>query len=384
MNSMRASSRWRLAAFLTIVCLWVAMLPKIVSLDGHLRGFSFLLIFTTGTILLAYSTWLARREWIKNSLLVITSILVCLSIAEAWLHLKRNDFNAVYREGRLGLEWGTEFGRSLSPNQNVRVRKLIDGEALFDVSYTIGPGGYRSTKDATSKLADTFVFFGGSYTMGHGVEDHETMPEVFSAEMDYSYNVINFSGPGYGPQQMLRALELGALDNAVSGEVRAVVYQAIPHHVYRAAGLVYWTVFDPAYIPKEADRAAYNGPFLPWPLALIVSTGEKSRIVRTVFKSARSFFDEQALEDQYVAVVNEARILSESTWGSPFYLVWWENGKFSNVPERLKKLGVRVINIADILPGELNSHMIERERHPTAEAHLQIGTYIANLMRENL
>ena len=80
----------------------------------------------------------------------------------------------------------------------------------FGHGYTIGPNGLR-VSPPYEEVADVpcALFFGGSFTFGTGVEDDEALPYVAGILSEGKYRVYNFGYRGYGPHQMLAALESG-------------------------------------------------------------------------------------------------------------------------------------------------------------------------------
>ena len=68
--------------------------------------------------------------------------------------------------------------RPIKNTVKLSARRYYRDELLYDVRYTIGPDGLRQSMpfgDVNSP-AGCVVFFGGSFTYGEGVNDHETMP----------------------------------------------------------------------------------------------------------------------------------------------------------------------------------------------------------------
>src|SRR4029079_4913175 len=84
--------------------------------------------------------------------------------------------------------------------------------------------------------ADTYLFFGDSYTFGHGIGDEDTLPVRFSAATEYRFTVVNLAFHGYAPNQMLRLLEKGSVDRVATGRVRRAFYGLIADHPNRLVG----------------------------------------------------------------------------------------------------------------------------------------------------
>jgi len=77
---------------------------------------------------------------------------------------------------------------------------------LYDVTYTIGDDGLRITpKYELNELDQCIVIFGGSFTLGEGLNDEESMPYLIG---NFSkFNTYNLGFYGYGPHQMLSAFK---------------------------------------------------------------------------------------------------------------------------------------------------------------------------------
>ena len=62
---------------------------------------------------------------------------------------------------------------------------------------------------------------------GEGVNDDETLPAYFSADLGYQANVVNLGFHDYGPHQMLRSLELDFPRPLDHGLVRRILYEGV-------------------------------------------------------------------------------------------------------------------------------------------------------------
>ena len=133
---------------------------------------------------------------------------------------------------------------------------------IYDVTYTINKNGLRQTPSSNNSSTKCIIFFGGSFTFGEGLNDHETLPYYMGKELNEDYRIFNFGFHGYGPHQMLSAIEHGLLDN-ITKECRQldVIYGGIPAHIARTAGYSPWDKYGPKYI-IENDEVIYKGHFV--------------------------------------------------------------------------------------------------------------------------
>ena len=130
------------------------------------------------------------------------------------------------------------------------------GEVVYDVTNTIDENLLRRVD--TSKSGKVIGFFGDSFTYGVGLNDRDTLPQQFAEKTGRRFNVINFGGPGYGPQQMLRALETGLYDGLIGDEPMFFVFVTSPWHIARAACKSDLSWFGPAY-SLRAGETVYAG-----------------------------------------------------------------------------------------------------------------------------
>ena len=101
---------------------------------------------------------------------------------------------------------GGALGYGPRPGVRVVSRKTVGNQLIYDVDYTISDRRVRVTRGNPN--GDTWLFMGCSLMFGEGVNDDETLPAYFSADLGYQANVVNLGFHGYGPHQMLRSLEL--------------------------------------------------------------------------------------------------------------------------------------------------------------------------------
>ena len=282
-----------------------------------------------------------------------------------------------------------------APAKNFRLesaRRYVRGKLLYDVPYTIGPSGLRiGPAPADDATEDCALFFGGSLTFGEGVRDDETMPYRVGIKAGGSYKVYNFGFHGYGPNQMLAVLDHGMEREVLDCRPRYVIYQAIPDHVLRSAGLFSWARPGPRYVVNEDDEVVWTGSFNKrrdlHPIAVkILSQFKKSYLLRRVFLE-RSMSDRDI--DLFARIVDESRrIIQRRYAGCEFHVIYWDNEYMSRIMTKLAKReavnrlidrGIQVHLISDILPdaNDESKYALDREDlHPTPLAHEMISDYV--------
>ena len=146
-----------------------------------------------------------------------------------------------------------DIGYGPQPGTTCTAQKTVGTNILYNVTYEIDDNGLRFTPPASSSNANAILFFGGSFTFGEGVNNNEAMPYRVADLCNYQYNVLNFGFHGYGPHQMLAALDSGLVEKILDSITPTIIlYQALPGHALRSAGESSWDRDGPAYtLSKE-------------------------------------------------------------------------------------------------------------------------------------
>jgi hypothetical protein len=276
-----------------------------------------------------------------------------------------------------------------APIASMKVASMLtkEGRSIYDVRYTIDERGLRVSPpcdcgDHTRSL----LFFGCSYTYGEGVGDQETLPYRAGVHTGGRYAVYNFGFHGYGPHQMLAALERGMVKSRIEHPPRFAFYTAIVDHVRRAAGRATWDTFlGPRYV-LSGDTVRYAGPFKDSapvasedPLERAGSLLAKSAILRRL----RPGLGDADAAETLAAIVDAARVRFERDFpGAEFQVLFWgaPSARLRDLTGRLERRGVVVHQVAAVLPGYSENperYEISGESHPTAEAYDLVARYLA-------
>jgi hypothetical protein len=258
-------------------------------------------------------------------------------------------------------------------------------ETEYEVVYTIGEDGLRITPQAASGTP-CVLFFGDSITFGEGVDDDESLPYRVGLALGERYRTHNFGFHGYGPHQMLAALERGLVDEVAACRPRYAFYLAIFDHVSRAAGLRSWDPHGPHYVLDQGE-VVYGGHFddgalLPAPVRKLL---EKSLIFQRLQERASDVdADDVAL---FVGIVDAARDRFEHRYpGSEFHVLQWgdSEGLAGSAWQQLRDRGIRVHGYFEMLPDaarDAQQYAIsEHDLHPNARAHELLASYVAGVV----
>jgi hypothetical protein len=282
------------------------------------------------------------------------------------------------------------LGYAPVPNTAFRARRYDGTELTYDVVYTIGPTGLRKSSSASRKSEHCVLFFGDSFTFGEGVEDFETMPYVVGTLFDWV--IYNFGFHGYGPHQMLSALQHGMVERRIECTPRFVIYQALPAHVARAAGYTTWDEHGPKYIVRDG-QVEYAGHFDDGQAR---QTYLYDRMYKQLLKSHlymrlmnRYSADEKDI-GLFSGIVGASRDEIEQRFPeAEFHVLFWDvddDGGLCRVNpcrgaiEALQGELVTLHRASTVLPGLAEGkgqYEISRyDRHPNALAHRLIAEYV--------
>lgn len=270
------------------------------------------------------------------------------------------------------------------------VRKYFAEDLLYDATNTIDPNRHRITVPSSAEAC--VLFLGDSYTFGEGVYDDKSLPFRVSAAAQGSYQVHNLGFHGYGPHQMMAAVEQGLIEEGVRCTPRFTIYQFISDHVGRVAGRKFWDKNGPRYrlIDGEVLQVGRfsDDQWIPESLA--------RRLNRSyTFKQAvavRGYPSDYDMELTIALIEKLHRVFEEKFPGNEFHvLAWEESEKYFNprtvsisnqVIAAMLRHGMRVHFVSSILPGYLDDmtpYIIDpREIHPNAYAYELLSGYVVD------
>ncbi len=291
------------------------------------------------------------------------------------------------------------LGYAPAPSLQTRIRRYEDEELVFDVTYTMNEHGLRvGPPRVENPDNECILFFGGSFMFGEGLEDAETLPYRMGIESGGRFEIHNFGFSGYGPHQMLAALELGLVDSVVDCQPRYVIYQAGYFHIPRASGLSSWDARGPYFALVEEGRVEYRGRFdqadVPkgW-FARLVSASGIEEIIPGLHRPPDG--DDY---DVFIGILENARRYVASHYPSAeFHVIFWDQRRpglfplylfdWSRPPltDSLLERGVNLIRVTQALPGMAENpemYMIPGDGHPNAMAQARIASHLVQRLGE--
>ncbi len=258
---------------------------------------------------------------------------------------------------------------------------------LFDVHYTIDENGFRKTPEINADdSTKSIVFFGCSFTFGHGLNDNLVMPNIVQNLVQNKYKVYNFSASGYGTHQMLAAIEYNMVDSIVKYQPKIFIYDAIEDHLNRLLNLVGYSAHTPKYILDPiTNEVKHVGRFddIQYNNNVIESKITNSEIYNLFKKKQADSSDVKLL----VAMVKKSQMLLKKKYPeSEFHVIFYNRTWMpldSIMIRGLKKSGIKVHRVTDIVPDYYTSLpkycvSFPTEQHPNGLLNKKIADYIVN------
>ena len=276
-----------------------------------------------------------------------------------------------------------DLGYAANPDQRVRARRMLRDEVLYDVHYSIASNGLRVAPPVSEEGADECIlFFGGSFTFGEGVNDDETLPFQTGLKTAGRYHVYNFGLHGYGPHQMLAALESSYVTERINCKPRFVIYQGIWFHAFRVAGMELWDSRGPHYVKDDAIGVKLLGrfeddPYLAgrrWVMERLYRSNLFSRIHQRVRRPTTQAYE------TYLAIVKETQRLIETRYPDcEFHILFWDEPWLPM--EGIFETGFNFHRVGSILPAGWREQRVqyqvhEHDQHPNRRSFEYLSDYV--------
>ncbi|GJL65463.1 MAG: hypothetical protein NPIRA05_04340 [Nitrospirales bacterium] len=384
---------------------WISLVSLYISTMPYVY------ISVAWCVVLLYAWKKLQRTIIKTLCISIAGVLLIFAVVELYLGLKDEFWRTQYAQ-RKQITKPTK----LIPdpilgyvnNKNVKVSESLHyGDKLeWRAEYTIDSNGLRvsSRFENSSESTECVVFFGGSFTFGKGVRDEQTLPYQVDLKTDGKYQIYNFGVGGYGPHQMLAALEFKLDEKILRCKPKYAIYQGFTvgkdGHDARAAGKVPWDTHGPRYVLENETKVRFAGHFddVSGDLLRLDSVVEK-------FKNQinKSFIVEKLLlflhgsrifisydSKLYLAIVHRAKTIFEQRYpDSEFHVIYWDPSRDTYnsvladiIIDGFNERKIPVHLTSDMFPRDLHGsdqmHVSEHDGHPSALAHSLIAEYVVN------
>jgi hypothetical protein len=363
------------ACLLGLLAMGAALLPSV----GWMCGLAALLGLA-GVVVLRGNRW-------RSGALLLSALAISIGLLNALAGWLAPDAHGAGLMATMEpSEWTVadpDLGYRPRPGIKIVNTSRFGSDTIFRVTYTINGDSTRATPPAPSG-ADTYLFLGDSFMFGHGLDDDETLPAAFARANDFKVHTVNFSAPGYGPNQLVRALEIGRLDHLAGQRIKAVVTWIIPDHLRRVTGDGPWLGSSPRYTLDDGTPR-YTGSFdsYRWsdPLAGL------RHVVDQQFAFVRAIGLRQRQERQaeiFTALMLRLQTLAREKFGAPLVVIYsWPDESSgphhdnSDVAQPmlvstlagLRQHGMPMISVDGLEAGHDQSRLlIPHDGHPTALA----------------
>lgn len=275
----------------------------------------------------------------------------------------------------------------------IRDLKIVDGDTIYDVDYSIGKDCERLTPNWNAQKSKYALFFGCSIGFGHGLEDNQTLAYQF--QENSPCNSYNYAYSGYGTNHMLARLQYQNLRKIIPKKEKegAGFYIFYWDHIERSIGSMAryteWLHTSPYFEFQDGklvrDKAFKDGrPFV-------------SSFYEAVYQlSCVKYFDmtfPAKLSDQHFDLVSEMVLESKKTYkkqfeNDNFYVVIYPT--YEEIDPKLlkafyaslKKKNIQVLNLNEDIHYDASYSIHAHEAHPSAFANETIAKLLVERMRK--
>jgi hypothetical protein len=281
------------------------------------------------------------------------------------------------------------------PVKQVRAHssRIEHGKVVYDVNYTIDANGLRiAPASQVDSPAGSVLFFGCSFTFGEGVQDDETVPYQVAIQSNGRYETYNFGFHGYGPHQMLAAIESGRVRQIVTKSPRYAFYEALPDHVARVAGKIPYGRHNPRYRLNPDGTVRLDGHFddgqkPPSAFELRLRGQLRKSAIYRMFERAEPRTNEDDLRLLLATVRRSRDLLAAEYPGIEFHVVLWRNFEYEQpiyqkLQEGFAEMHIPVHLVENMLPDyNLDSRkylLSPGDGHPNQLANRLLARYIVS------
>jgi hypothetical protein len=309
------------------------------------------------------------RGKLRGGLAVLASLAFGLSIIEATAAIRETKELYVVTNGESVpqpiIGWGPEHaGRFHGEKTDPK-----SGVSIYRVDYTIDSNLLRETHSVETGPA--IVFFGDSFTFGEGLNDADTLPQLFADLLGRKQRVLNLGFSGYGPPQFLAELETGRFDGVIGAQPRLFIFMTMAEHAERTACKPVWARLGPRYA-LENGRVALKGTCYEGLRARVREWLENMASYRLFFEPYLQKVTHEDVE-LYVRILLASVSLAKEKYGVATLILYipadgYLNGTgFSDdeIIERLRDGGATVVDVSLAKDEAAGAKLrIEGEGHP--------------------
>jgi hypothetical protein len=376
----------------------LAAIPVLAALTAMMEArqpFAMFRLVTFGAVffLLVDIASLLRSGW-RDCLIVFASLAFGMFLAEAvataW---EPRPATVNWSEGLYASRPVLGLGPIHAGRFHAEKRNPKTGAIIYSADYTIDSNLLRHTQSC--ETGPPIVFLGCSWTFGVGLNDADTLPQVFADSLNRKVPVLNLGFGGYGPQQFLSELQSGMFDSAIGPAPRLFVFVTAAWQADRSACKAYWLRYGPRYELEKGQLilkgACYEGLGL-WMQEWL----HKSAAYRWLIEPYRNRVSRDDVE-LYIQITSAAIKLAKAKYGAPVIVLYpsseRENQLYlratgvsaESVRQRLRDAGATVIDASLLREWAAGMALsIPGDGHPTALANRLRVTLLKEYIEQNL
>ncbi|MCB9079087.1 MAG: hypothetical protein H6631_15915 [Anaerolineaceae bacterium] len=291
-------------------------------------------------------------------------------------YIQRGD-EVVWYEGGDIYQADNNLGYKPEANTQINSIKKSNGETIYNVVYSTDDYSRRITPVQNRKDRNNYIlFFGDSFTFGHGVNDNETLP-FYAAQLASDYQPYNYGFSGYGPQQMLAKLQSQHLKQEIEENQGIAIYTYLDDHVSRSIGSmrVYnqWGRVMPYYTLDANNNLVRKGNFTSGrPLLstfyIIVGKSQTARYFNVNFP-AKITDSHVELAAKIIAASREA--FTEEFNSDNFYVLFFPSvsGQANKIIPYLEKANINYLDYSTLYARTQSDLWIAGDAHPSAKGY---------------
>ncbi len=327
-----------------------------------------------------------------NLIAMLFGVLMCIIMiglieVGIYAYIELNDISLSNFERKYAKNYWVEGKQKLNEGAHpasVKVKKT--GEVIYDVIYTIDEYGRRITPVLNSDQRDKFMLFvGGSFTIGEGVEDHQTMP-AYVGTRPSEYRPYNYGFHGFGPFDVLTRMQHMNFKDQIKEKNGVLIYTFIDDHIHRCIGsmrVIRWKAPHPYYQYTKQSGFVRKGsfktgrPLLTFAYEMI----SKSKILRFLNITLPLKISEKHLElttQTLAAIKDEFHNLYPN---DKFYVLFYPGSKYSDrLIKHFKRHDIAFFDYTDLFDKDDPRYYLAKEdTHPTPQAYQEV---VVQLMKD--
>lgn len=277
---------------------------------------------------------------------------------------------------------------SFRPGSQTTDSLRVGSQTIYDVTYTLDEEYRRVVPDNPPDLVLTHVyFFGGSFTFGQGVNDHESLANYLVQETD-GVKAYNCGFPGHGPAHML--LRLNQMQpQEIPRQADAIgLYLFIPNHVKRTIGAMRLATAGgrdyPYYKPGPGGTLVHTGTFTTGRpiLSRVYKLLQHEQILRYFGADLPTRITDKHLAFTTRVIAQSKRRFEELFGSDRFHVVLYPmHPNFEFNPQRLipflEQAGIDYFDYTQSIDLNQEGFLLEHDLHPTKKTHQALAQQLA-------